>query len=191
MNRISINGVATFCVLLLGLNTSCVKNPDAEFILNKSEYRAGEVVSITNKSSNAEHYVWTMPDGTLRSGKEVRYQIPQNCMDGRQLIALNVQTADGTSQAYCAKTFLVRTPTGRLSIWTSCKKARIIHVQVDHEPAGILAFYCTTDPGCDAANSLSLDLTEGEHVLDASDGKNHWHAKVTILKGQCLSYQLP
>lgn len=191
MNRISIKGVTKFCVLWLGINTSCIKNTHAEFMLNKSEYKAGEVVCITNKSSSAERYVWTMPDGTFRSDKEVRYQIPKNCKDGLQRIALNLITADGTSQASCAKMFLVKTPIGRVSIWTSCHKARIIHVRVDNEPVGILAFFCATDPGCNSANSLILDLKEGEHILDASDGKKRWHEKITIKKDQCFSCQLP
>ena len=42
-------------------------NPVASFTTDKSEYAKGDTIHLTNTSSNASTYLWTMPDGTTLS----------------------------------------------------------------------------------------------------------------------------
>ena len=51
--------IATAVILL----TSCQKQPSADFSTDKSEYIAGDVVKLTNSSTDGSSYKWIMPDG--------------------------------------------------------------------------------------------------------------------------------
>jgi PKD repeat protein len=44
---------------------ACNKQPTAAFTTDKTVYEAGETVKLVNKSTNAESYIWTLPNGQV------------------------------------------------------------------------------------------------------------------------------
>lgn len=55
--------------------SSCQRQITADFISDKNEYTAGEVIKLTNKSVNAKRYKWTLPDGQTTTMEHISYPI--------------------------------------------------------------------------------------------------------------------
>jgi uncharacterized protein (TIGR02145 family) len=62
--------------------SSCQRQITADFISDKSEYDAGDKVKLTNKSTNAKIYKWTLPDGQTTTSEHVDYPIALTQSDG-------------------------------------------------------------------------------------------------------------
>ena len=51
----------------------CQKEPTASFITDKNVYVSGDTVHLTNTSTNANSYLWTMPDGVTLTTNNTDY----------------------------------------------------------------------------------------------------------------------
>jgi PKD repeat protein len=70
---------------------SCQKQPTANFNTDKSIYYASETVHITDASTNAHHWQWTMPNGTSNiNSKKADYTIPADDLGGNETFNLKV-----------------------------------------------------------------------------------------------------
>lgn len=62
--------------------SSCQKKPNASFSFNQDTYKAGDSMIISNSSSLAYTYRWTLPFGGLLSSKDVRLRLDSNLEAG-------------------------------------------------------------------------------------------------------------
>ena len=81
-----------FALLLLA---ACQKQPTANFNFDKSFYYAGETIHLTDASTNAHHWYWTMPDGTSSTNQNVDFVIDTNNLGGDKTFALTVTSDNG------------------------------------------------------------------------------------------------
>ena len=64
-----------FFVCSLICLASCQKKPSASFTSDKEVYYAGDTIHLTNTSTNAHSYVWTMPDGSQQFNENASYVV--------------------------------------------------------------------------------------------------------------------
>ena len=91
-------------LLALLLFTACQKQPTANFNTDKTLYYAGETVHLTDASTNAHHWYWTMPDGTTSTNQNVDYVIDTNDIGGDKTFSLTVTSNNGKKLATISKT---------------------------------------------------------------------------------------
>ena len=70
--------LATFAIAF----SSCQRQISASFLSDKTEYDAGDIVKLTNKSTNAKTYKWTLPDGQIATSEHVDFPIALSQQDG-------------------------------------------------------------------------------------------------------------
>jgi len=75
MKTVSLFG---FILLLIVVFSACQKTPVANFNFDKIEYISGDTVFLTNKSTDAFSYEWTMPNGITQTTTNTFYIIPNN-----------------------------------------------------------------------------------------------------------------
>lgn len=83
--------------------SSCVKQPEASFVTDLSEYSAGEIVHLTNTSSDANSYIWMMPGGQIVRTTNADYQIDPNFGFGTLTFILNA-SLDGRKASSFTRT---------------------------------------------------------------------------------------
>ncbi len=94
-------------LLALLLLASCQKQPTANFNTDKTLYYAGETVHLTDASTNAHHWYWTMPDGSEKTGQNVDYVIDTNDLGGNETFALTVTSKNEKKLNTIAKPILI------------------------------------------------------------------------------------
>jgi PKD repeat protein len=97
-------------LLALLLFAACQKQPTANFNTDKTLYYAGETVHLTDASTNAQHWYWTMPDGTYKTGQTVDYVIDTNDLGGNETFALTVTSKNGNKLSTISKTVQISQP---------------------------------------------------------------------------------
>ncbi len=77
----------------------CDKEPSASFTTDKNEYIAGEIVHLTNTSSNGSSFLWTLPDGTTSTSNNIDYQINSNAIFEKLTFNLEAFDKDGDNNS--------------------------------------------------------------------------------------------
>jgi PKD repeat protein len=90
---------------------SCQKQPTANFNTDKSIYYAGETVHLTDASTNAHHWQWTMPNGTTNiNSKNADYTIPADDLGGIETFNLKVTSRYNSLNSSISKSVTVSQP---------------------------------------------------------------------------------
>ncbi len=90
------NLTSTFLSLAIILTiTGCASDPKASFISDKGAYNKGETIHLTNTSSDAYSYIWTMPDGSTLTSQNADYMIDTNQSFGNRTFTLQVFSKNG------------------------------------------------------------------------------------------------
>lgn len=106
-----LTGISKCLILLLSgcfFLISCNKPPVADFSMDRAEYSAGEVVKLTNKSTDAETYKWTLPDGQTSTSKNVNYTINALTMTGGYSVKLEVKSKNGKKTDTATKNYTLK-----------------------------------------------------------------------------------
>jgi uncharacterized protein (TIGR02145 family) len=108
MKKTLIVIIATFGILI----SSCQRQITADFVSDKSEYDAGDIVKLTNKSTNAKTYKWTLPDGQTTTSEHVDYPILLTQPDGSltfklEAISKNEKRTDDVTKSFIVKKTVV------------------------------------------------------------------------------------
>jgi len=94
-------------IALLFTATSCQKQPQADFKLSKTEVNSGEKVTCTNSSTEADHYVWTFPDGNTLKTKDayVIWKTPETVNVKLQAFSKNGKKTDEITKSFTVRTY--------------------------------------------------------------------------------------
>ncbi len=90
--------IIEFTFILSILFYSCEKKASADFETDKTEYMAGEIVKLTNKSTSGNTFEWIMPNGEKATTKDAEYIIPFNT--GFDEVSFNLTTK---SKGHCIR----------------------------------------------------------------------------------------
>jgi uncharacterized protein (TIGR02145 family) len=104
MKRNVILILATFTIV----SSSCQRQISADFLSDKSEYVAGDIVKLTNKSTNAKKYKWTLPDGHTTTSEHVDYPILLTQPDGSLTFKLEAISKNEKKSDEVLKSFIVK-----------------------------------------------------------------------------------
>ncbi len=97
-------------LLALLLFAACQKQPTANFNTDKTFYYAGETVHLTDASTNAHHWLWTLPDGTTSNNQNVDFVIDSNEIGGDKTFSLTVTSKNGNKLSTISKTVRTSQP---------------------------------------------------------------------------------
>jgi hypothetical protein len=178
---------ALACGLLF---SSCNKQPTADFTTDKTEYSAGDVVKLTNKSLDAKSYKWIFPDGQTSASPNVDYTLASNITPGVYSIKLEAISKKGNKKSEASKSITVNAAAGQLTVWTSNSSVNPITVKINNVTLGTITLYYTSNPGCGANGCVTANLNTGVYTISATDGTYTWNGTTTITKNTCSTFQL-
>jgi uncharacterized protein (TIGR02145 family) len=104
MKRTLILKIVTIAIVF----SSCQRQISADFLSDKSEYVAGDIVKLTNKSTNAKTYKWTLPDGQVTTSEHVDYPILLTQKDGSLTFKLEAISKNEKESDEVLKSFTVK-----------------------------------------------------------------------------------
>jgi hypothetical protein len=183
-----INWKAILALCLLGL-TTCTKQPTASFTTDKTEYFAGEMISLSNTSANADAYVWTFPNGKTSGQQDASFGLTDTARAGDYTFTLKA-TNKGKKSATASQTVKVKAVTGNLTAWTSNNSVGQITVQVDGVYAGTISNYYQFAPFCNAPGCVNTQLKVGVHTVTAVYASSSSSGTVNIKKNTCTVFEL-
>ena len=163
---------------------ACEKQPIADFRTDDSEYTAGDVVILTNLSTDASKYKWTMPDGETQTSKDASYKINENNKDGIITFKLEVFSESGNKRDEAYKNVKVKAATGNVTFWYN-SFGTTATVEINDKVGYITKWFTTYDPDCGSDGCANFTLPIGNYNYNAFSSYHTWHGSVTVLKNGC------
>jgi plastocyanin len=168
MKTILLSTIA-LSVLLLG---GC-KKPTAGFTMNKTEFFPGETAILTNTSTDAHSYEWTLHDGSTSTNTDVTYDVEPIIpfFYGSFDITLKASSKNGKKTDQVSQVISIVEPYGDVVFWAkSGVGAGSIAVTVDGVAATITS-RSSSAPSCGASGFATFtELPTGTYDYYASDG---------------------
>lgn len=188
--------VLTLCMFLqCSKSEKNEKMPSSDFTANKSEYIEGETAVFTQKSSNAETFRWTLPDGTTQKGETVSYLLPVIGADATVQVKLESFSKSGTKSDIAVKNFPVKAATGNIMFWAYNTAYPInfpytIAIKVDYiEVFNGKILNISPEPSCGPNPACALiPVKVGTHYIEVSPSQQTF--TVQVAKDQCVKIKL-
>jgi len=89
-----------FALLLFA---ACQKQPTANFNTDKTLYYPDETIHLTDASTKAHHWLWTLPDGSTSNSQNVDFVIDTNNIGGSYSISLKAASKNGNRTSTITK----------------------------------------------------------------------------------------
>lgn len=176
--------------LIMGLVSSlflfsCQKYPSASFTANKQEFNAGETISLTNLSLDADSYEWTFPNGEKSTEKTVSYVIPDNTPSG--LYPIQLKAISKNKKKIDIQTLYVSineiSQSGAVMFWlyynnNAGVSSAVVNIQGTTK---YISDYKFSTPSCDDSYCANFySLLPGTYSYYASSGGYSWSGSFTI-----------
>jgi hypothetical protein len=168
-------GIAAAFVL-----AGCEKQPTASFSTDKTTYYSGETVYLSNTSTNADHYEWTLPNGEYLTSTNVDYTVYTTYSDTRTFY-LTAYSKSGKKTDSESHTVYVEPSTGDVTFWTSSSGTGTITVSFASS-YGYITYYYYYTPDCGSSGCANFyDLSWGQtYYYYATAGSYYWDGYITI-----------
>jgi hypothetical protein len=116
--------------------TGCQKQPKASYVADKTSYVAGETMYLTNTSIDADHYLWTLPDGQTLTSTDAQFILSPTRADGTISVELEAFSKNGSKYDIASQTFNVIAAKGNAIFWaliviTTCIAAAVAGAFID------------------------------------------------------------
>lgn len=160
---------AALIIVLTSLMVSC-KQPKADFTTDKTDYHAGDVVVCTNKSTDANTYKWTFPDGQTSTSVDANYTINSSTSSGSYSIKLEAFSKNGNKSSVTTKTINVKGPTGQLTVFTTGFAGLPASVKIGNVYYGNITISYSSIPSCGANGCITANLLPGTYNVTVSTG---------------------
>jgi PKD repeat protein len=184
----SLKASALAALALLFL--ACNKQPSADFILNKSEYRPGDVVRATNQSEDAKSYIWTFPDGLNSSSQNAEYGLANYTAAGTYTIKLEAISRKGNKHSQVTKSFTVKEAFGEVVFYKSTACACGIYTISTGNTTKYATAEFASAPICGADGAATFTLSAGTHTFEAQGANSTSNGTITISADACLQLRL-
>jgi hypothetical protein len=178
-------------ILLLGvvvfLSGGCTREPQASFTMSNPNPSPGELVTLTNTSTDADDYVWEIDAGVYSTVESPVVVYPTS---GTRTIHL---TAIKRSKKSYADQDIVVKQEGKVTFWQDASSfAFTVNVTIGSATHQVTA--SSSAASCDVAGCANFHLPPGTYAYTAvqvAPGTQTWNGNVTITDGGCLVVQLP
>lgn len=196
-NLLKISKITLLLTSVL-LGTTCKKKateetqPSADFTAGKAEYLAGETIELSNTSSDAATYRWTLPNGTTSKSKDISFATDANQSDGVVTFKLEAIAKGGLKSDYVVKQVSVRAATGQMVLYYTSNFGADFNVTIDGQGMGSANFSPgTTVPSCGQSGFPTYTLKTGTHtIFTQSNGLGTWSGTFEIKKGECTKVKI-
>lgn len=160
--------------------------PTADFKMDKGEYAPGDIVHLTNTSSNAETYKWTFPNGATSNNKDELYYT--TLQTGNLPIKLEAISKSGLKRDYTVKLANVKIPNGKVTIHggSTSMHGSNISVFIDNVAKGTFDWPSSPASSCGQSGYPTFELTPGAHQISAQRGFSTLTMVVTISPNGCI-----
>ena len=141
--------------------------PVASFTADKTEYDGGQVMKLTNTSTNAESIRWTLPDGTTSRDGIVSYALDPNLGDIKLNVKLEAISKSGTKSDYVVKSIKVNPGKGSLTIYSTYYRADSVDIIIDDDTVGMASLNPTKGKPntCGQLGYSTFTVNRGQHLL--------------------------
>lgn len=141
--------------------------PVANFVTDKIEYDAGEVMKLTSTSSNADNVRWTLPDGTTSRDASVSYALDPLLGNIKLNVKLEAISKSGTKSDYIVKAIKVNPGKGKITLYSDQRQANNVIISIDGVSfADANLDYSKGVPtNCNETGYSSYTVTSGVHSL--------------------------
>lgn len=142
--------------------------PTANFITDKTEYIAGETINLTNLSTNAYTYIWTLPDSRTVTSEDINYTIPVNTGNAKLNFKLEAFSKTGSKSNSTVQQISVKAATGQLVLYDGYTTMPI-SISIDGQnPVNVVL--PLSIPTCGQSGYTTFTLSVGSHYLRATGG---------------------
>jgi hypothetical protein len=182
---------ALFTAIAVLSISSCQKTPVAGFTTDKTEYVAGEIIELTNTSTDAETYKWTFADGTIGNLESYNYITDDSDPAATLTFKLEAFSKNGKKTSETTKTVTLKAATGNVTFWQMTGSGYgDTAVELSGLTSIITSEYDAT-PDCGATGcGVFTNIKVGTYNYTASDGTAEWTGTVTVKKNSCTTIEL-
>lgn len=154
------------------INSQCKKEtteiseavPSADFSFDKTEYGAFETITLSNTSSNASTFRWTLPDGTTSKSKDLVYALGDTD-DGSLLFKLEAISQSGMLLDYSTKKVSIKSGTGQVVFYSNnFYEERTLIIDNGPEIKVNLATYVQS-ASCGQSGCYTMNIKKGFHTV--------------------------
>ena len=141
--------------------------PVANFTTDKAEYDAGDVMILTNTSSNADNVRFTLPNGTTSRNASVSYSIDPLIGNVNLIVKLEAISKSGAKSDYIIKGIHINPGKGILTLYSSFRQATNVQISIDgNAVANANLDYTLGMPSdCNQSGYSSYTVVAGVHSL--------------------------
>ena len=173
--------------ICLFIFSGCTKTPVASFTMSDPNPSPGELVTLTNTSTNATQYTWEIDAGVYSTIESPVVVYPTSGARTIHLTAINSSKKSYDDQVITVK------QEGKVIFWQDqAHFADTVDVHIGTFTRTITNFITTVS--CDAAYSANFHLAPGTYAYTAAQrppGILTWNGNITITDGGCVQVQLP
>lgn len=180
----------TWVLIAALLFSSCQKQPTASFTTDKTDYIAGETVYLTNQSVDADHFLWTMPDGQTSTSADISYNTNIETETGTMSFRLEAFSKNGKKESEMIKTVNIEAAKkGDVTFWSD-NAEYVITVTFGGVDSDISSTYASV-PDCGAFGCANYaDIYSGTYPFTATDGIHQWEGNMTVVPNNCSTMRL-
>lgn len=141
--------------------------PVANFTTDKAEYDAGDVMILTNTSSNADNVRFTLPNGTTSRNASVSYSIDPLIGNVNLIVKLEAISKSGTKSDYVIKGIHINPGKGILTLYSSFRQATNVQISIDGNAVANanLDYTLGMPSSCNQSGYSSYTVIAGVHSL--------------------------
>jgi hypothetical protein len=186
-------------LFLLLVATSCLKKeepreekvPVANFSADKPEYNAGDVISLTNTSADAETFRWTLPNGETSRERNVAFQTSLSGYSVTVQFKLEAFSRSGEKSDFIVRNFTLKPTMGNVVLYGS-QPTTTYWIAVDGAVKGNYSVpYSSAEPLCSYAGFPVLELPSGPHVITGGVVYEQFIESFTITPRGCVAVRVP
>jgi hypothetical protein len=202
MKTIQFSKLASILILtsILFLANGCKKKateeaaaeklPSADFTFDKAQYNAGETINLTNTSSDATSFRWTLPNGTTSKSKDLSYPTSIYMGDALLQFKLEAFSKSGFKSDYTVQQIYIVATKGKLVLYRFSNwqyNPANYTLMIDGNNYGLVNIpYSTIVPTCNQEGYTTVELNVGNHVVTVTEGSfNTWNKTIEIKPSEC------
>lgn len=169
--------------------TACQKQPTATIKVSSANPTAGQPVTFTSVSENADHVKWTFPTGQTSTSKQVNYTFMAG---GIEIVKLEAFSKNSKKKDEAQITVAINPGYGNVIFWQDgIPSYGITDVTINGVTKSITVDK-TSIPDCGDSGCATFYLQEGDHYFSAQEqsGSSVWSGYITITTNGCLKMEL-
>ena len=176
-----------FLLAVLIVFSSC-KRPLANFTTDKTSYKGGDTVYLTNMSRNATTYSWYMNDQPIGNSEDMKFKLDGGTAEP---VAFRLVASNKNRKTESTRRVSVTPLTGTLTVWSSNAPQNVDIMKMGFSWHGQIFFPYTDDPGCEATGCVFGEMPVGTYTVFAAGPFMSTQSVVNVIADSCVRFRVP